>query len=572
MKQQMNARFEAFIKNSKNIQNLFLYINDAVILFDDKNRAIAVNPAFEQITGYSFAEVYGRNYCNFSIRTTPHIAINNIPSTLKENRYWTGEIQFFHKEGFELFSLATITYVEGEQGCYSIAVIRDATKQKIMENEIKSLAYYDTLTKLPNRRSFFLTVEKGLDAIQAKYAAVLYLDLDYFKKVNDYYGHEQGDVLLVAIADRLKDVVLTKGTLSRVGGDEFAVFLPDLKVKQEAISMADSIIDALHPLMQIHGEKIETTASIGISYYPEHGKDAQTLFKNADFAMYYSKQQGRNAYHIYNPKDIAATIQRYQFEKELRAAVKNEEFEVYYQLQMDIQSGKMYGAEALVRWNHPENGVLSPFAFLPLADETGIIVDIDDWVMKKACIQAKKWIMSGLDLIVSVNVSQKQFDQPNFVCKVNEVLQSNELDPRFFCIEITEDIAIKNVEEAIHKIKSLKKLGVQVSLDDFGTGYSSLSKLKTIPIDTLKIDQSFVRGTEELEQNYAIVKLIIAMAKTLNFSVICEGVETTEQLSLIRNEGCHHAQGFYFSKPLTAENCEVLMLKMKQEASSPNVL
>ncbi|WP_179295646.1 EAL domain-containing protein [Bacillus sp. FJAT-45350] len=565
----MKTLFEKFTSDSENVWKLFTFMKDGLIITDYHQRIVAINPAFEKITGYKYKEVYMQNPKVLQSGKTEPKTFHSMWESLSNEGTWTGEIINKRKTGEEFWSYITITYIKKKrkEDCYYIGIMRDITEQKQNEKKISHLAYHDTLTQLPNRALFVKKLRQSLkEASESnKKLALLFLDLDRFKNVNDSLGHQAGDQLLLEVSRRLQQVIGDRGIVSRFGGDEFTILLHPIESEDEVHKCINNIFHSLDLPIEVVGESIYITLSIGASFYPEHGSDIHTLLKNADSAMYRTKDEGRNNFQFYDHDMNEGSLEKFYLEHELHRAIENNEFEVHYQLQVDVQTGMPYGVEGLIRWNHPKKGLISPAQFLPLAEDTGLIVQMDHWVMKTAFAQTKKWHEKGhSDLMISVNISKQQFESYHFIDKVKQTILETRIDPHLVCLEITENMAINNVEQAVNKLTELKEMGIHVSLDDFGTGYSSLSQLKNFPIDTLKIDQSFVRTQSGGGKNDAIVKLIIAMAKSLNFTVTCEGVETEEQLILIRNEGCHHAQGFLFSKPLTHEKCEAMMGQMKE--------
>lgn len=572
----MRTFLEKFARNHENIQMLLNQMNDGLIITNNEKKIIAVNPKFYEITGYKYEEVINQNPRILQSGKTDRAVFEDMWNSLDKEGTWTGELVNRRKNGEDFWSYITITHIKRErpEETYFLGMMRDITERKKAEEKMTYLAYNDTVTQLPNRTYFVKALEERIiESSEKDKLAVLFLDLNRFKNINDSLGHNIGDQLLYQVAQRLTKVVGTKGIVSRFGGDEFTVLLHSFQDKQEAYSLLQQILRCFDLPFECAGHSLFITTSIGISFYPEHGTDIYMLMKNADNAMYQSKGKGRNNFQVFNKKMNEASMEVLIMEQELRQAIEENQFRVFYQLQVDVQTGAAYGVEALIRWEHPVKGMVSPAYFLPIAEESDLIVLMDDWVLQTACEQTKKWHELGFPLMISVNISQKQFECDNFEAKVINILKETGLDPHFLCIEITENIAVVNLEQALKKLNDLKNVGIHVSLDDFGTGYSSLSKLKKFPIDTLKIDQSFVRQTEEdQEENHAIVKLIIAMAKSLNFSVICEGVETEEQLTFIREEGCQHAQGYFFSKPLSALKCEAMMEQMRnaiQSSSEP---
>jgi diguanylate cyclase (GGDEF)-like protein/PAS domain S-box-containing protein len=441
-------------------------------------------------------------------------------------------------------------------------VIRDITERKQAEAQIRALAYHDTLTGLPNRLLFNDRLAMALAQAQRqqKKAAVFFIDLDRFKVINDSLGHGFGDKLLQAVADRIALHIREGDTLARLGGDEFTVLLPGLADATDAARVADKLLEALRNPFELEGRELFVTASIGVSIYPDDGADVDELVKNSDTAMYRAKEQGRDNHQLYTPAMNARALEHLHMENSLRKALAQNELVVYYQPLVDLRSGRIEGVEALVRWRHAELGLVEPSEFIPLAETTGLIVPIGPWVLREACAQVRTWQERGhADLSVSVNLSVRQFHQPHLAELVRSVLVETGLDPRCLELEITESNAMLNAELTTQILTEIKSLGVRISIDDFGIGYSSLSYLKRLPINTLKIDQSFVRDITTDPDDAAIAKAVIAMAHSLKLSVVAEGVETAEQLAFLTTHRCDKMQGFYFSQPLPADECVRLL-------------
>ncbi|GAB6934714.1 hypothetical protein JCM14720_06350 [Calditerricola yamamurae] len=395
--------------------------------------------------------------------------------------------------------------------------------------------------------------------------AVLFLDLDRFKNINDTLGHILGDELLRHVAKRLSSCVPREGVLARIGGDEFAVLLPALTARAEAERVAKDIVDRFTQPIALGERSLYVSISVGISLYPDDGDDCPTLIKNADMAMYCAKEEGGNRYRFFTPGMRLETVQRWQLENGMRQALELGELQLVYQPQVEAQTGRMVGVEALLRWHHPEQGVMSPATFIPLAEETGFIVPIGDWVLRTACAQAKAWQEAGLPPIrVAVNLSARQFQEGRLEATVRRVLAETGLEPQFLELEITEGIMMTNHTQTVEQLHRLKALGVKVAIDDFGIGYSSLGYLKKFPIDTLKIDKSFIRDCTDVPEDAAIVKAVIALAKNLNIPVVAEGVENPRQLAFLCAEGCDVIQGYLYSPPVSAE--EVAELLRQQSA------
>ncbi|MDQ1000474.1 diguanylate cyclase (GGDEF)-like protein [Neobacillus niacini] len=441
------------------------------------------------------------------------------------------------------------------------------TKQlKDKNEEIKYLAYYDALTQLPNRNGlhelFNLKIEESKR--DNKKLATLFLDLDRFKPVNDLFGHTIGDQLLKEVAKRLDGHFESNDSVTRFGGDEFILVLFDTDYSQ-TVKAVERIIEILGQPFTLEGNEIFITPSIGISMYPQDGTDIESLIKSADIALYRAKEKGKNTYEFFTSDMKTAALKRAQLEKDLHYALQRGELELYYQPQVSLKSGKVIGMEALLRWNHPELGSISPDEFIPLAEESNLIIPIGEWVIREACIQNKKWQETIMpNMRVSVNLSAIQFHQHLLVKVIEQILQEIDLDPQFLEIEITESIAMYNADYVISKLKDLKQIGVKISIDDFGTGYSSLSYLKEFTIDTLKIDRSFINDLD----NSGIISTIITMAKYLNLNVIAEGVETVDQILFLKQHLCDEVQGYYFSKPLPAREIEELYSSLNEVAAS----
>jgi diguanylate cyclase (GGDEF)-like protein len=447
----------------------------------------------------------------------------------------------------------------------AVAVVRDITERKRTEDRVFRLAYHDILTGLLNRNSFKEHLAQALAQAQrnGSHVATLFLDLDRFKRINDTFGYKVGDLLLQTVAERIKEGVRKSDksarlvnaqvpdSVSRLGGDEFTILLPEIKRVQDSAKVAKRILDIVARPLVIAGHEIFVTGSIGITVFPMDGEDPDTLLKNADAAMYNAKEQGRNNFQFYSESMNASSFERLSFENALRKALDRQEFLVHYQPQVNINSGKIVGMEALLRWNHPELGLVPPNDFIPLAEESGLIVPIGEWVLYSACKYNKGLQKMGLPPIrVAVNISSLQFKPNTLVEAITQVLKASDLDSHWLEIELTESAIMKNMDESSGILRELKRMGLRVAIDDFGTGYSSLAYLKRFPLDILKIDRSFIRDIPGDRDNEAIAAAIVAMAHSLNLEVIAEGVETEDQLEFLRRHGCDEVQGFLLSRPL----------------------
>ncbi|WP_216626234.1 EAL domain-containing protein [Paenibacillus plantarum] len=446
----------------------------------------------------------------------------------------------------------------------AFAQFRDITERYHTQKQINYLAYHDDLTGLPNRRFFTRHIDELLKhgVEEQSIFAVMFLDLDSFKKINDTLGHNNGDALLKLVAERLKTCCHAPNQLvSRMGGDEFTILMQEMTDHIEAIHVAEVIIKAFEKPFAVDGYEFYITASIGIAFYPQDGRDGEMLMKNADIALYRMKEDGKNSYTIFEPSPNSSGIERLTLENSIRKALRLEEFVLYYQPQIDMLTGRIIGTEALVRWNHPTLGLVPPGKFIPIAEETGLIVPLGEWVLRTACIQNQIWKEKGYaPMSVSVNLSSRQFSKQNLVKTITEILLETNIDPQYLELEITESMTM-NVEVAIEVLGRLKELGIQICIDDFGTGYSNLYYIKLFSIDRLKIDQSFVRDIMTDSNDADIVATIIAMAHNLGIDVIAEGVETKEQLDFLRSQNCHEVQGFYYHPPLPVEQIEQLLMK-----------
>jgi diguanylate cyclase (GGDEF)-like protein len=436
------------------------------------------------------------------------------------------------------------------------------------EATVEHQAHYDLLTNLPNRNTFHdrLTVALAQAGRNRKMLAVLFVDLDRFKTIVDTLGHTIGDQLLRSVAERLGASLEAGDTLARLGGDEFVILLPQINRADRAVRVAQRVLEAIKPPFLFDSHELHVTMSIGITLYPYDGEDADTLLKNADTALYRAKEQGRNNYQLYTPAMNARAFERLALENSLRKALERNEFSLYYQPQVHMLTGAIVGIEAVLRWQHPDLGIVYPSEFISIAEETGLIGPLGEWVIRTACVQNQDWQKMGLPpMTMAVNLSARQFQQQDLVQNVARILKETDLDPRWLEMEITEGIAMQNADYTNVLLRGLKDMGVRVALDDFGTGYSSLSYLKKFPIDTLKIDQSFVRDLIIDPNDAAIANAVIVLAHSLKLKVVAEGVETREQEAFLREHQCDTYQGFLFSNPLPADSFEMLLRKHLQK-------
>lgn len=535
----------------------------AVVITDIQGAIEYINPKFTRITGYTLEEVRGRNPRILQSGNMPPEVYQNLWETISLGEEWHGELENKRKDGSFFWELASISPVRDKTGkiTHFIGVKEDITERKRYEKRLHHMATHDELTGLANRT---LLQERLNQSLQHAYGsnrqvAVLLLDLDRFKVINDSLGHDFGDKLLGAVAKRLSKSVRTGDIIARLGGDEFVVLLPEVDEASTAALVANKLLQCLSAPFVIDGREIIVTASMGICLSSPDSNDETTLIRNADIAMYRAKSAGNN-FAFYSPDMNRQIIETMELESALRLALEREEFCLHYQPIVDLASGRITGCEALIRWQHPSRGMVSPGDFIPLAEETGLIVDIGNWVLIEACRQAKAWQTAGLPpLVVSVNLSARQFRKDDLAQSVQLVLEQTGLDASLLDLELTESMIMDDSIGAVRTMQDLKKLGVVLSLDDFGTGYSSLNYLRRFPVDTLKIDRSFVGDVASDPSCASVTTSIIAIAHNLKLKTVAEGVENREQLAFLAGCGCDSYQGFVFSKPLSAQQFAALI-------------
>lgn len=431
------------------------------------------------------------------------------------------------------------------------------------ENKIRHLAYHDTLTGLPNRMLFIDRINQAISRAQREQDqfALMFIDIDHFKVINDSMGHDAGDQLLNIVSDRLKNILRKTDTVARLGGDEFTVIIEDLDEPEWVVSVANNVLKLLDQPAEIDGQEVHIGGSIGIAMYPQDGENVGALLKNADTAMYKAKEMGRQTFQFYASEMSLKAMQRLELENQLRHALKAEEFTVYYQPKIDLSNEQCTGVEALVRWQHPERGIVLPDEFIPLAEETGLIIQLDEWVMRTACSQFKKWQSSGSTLMnLSVNISARHFHDGGLVERCKKILKGTLIEAGNLEIELTESALVENYSIAQNVLNEIHEMGVGIALDDFGKGYASMSYLKEFPFDTVKIDRSFVHDIPDNPENTAIVKAIIQLANALKLKFVAEGVETEQQKKYLIEQECSYGQGYLWSEPVSAEVFEKLIL------------
>tara|TARA_R110001606_G_scaffold395664_2_gene568502 strand:- start:115783 stop:117972 length:2190 start_codon:yes stop_codon:yes gene_type:complete len=566
------ANKELVIANKKlSIAAIIFESQEGMIVTDANTVILRVNNAFTKITGYSREEVIGQTPKLLSSGRQDKMFYEKMWDSINTTGAWDGEISNRRKNGEVYPEHLTITAVKDANGIVTnyVATLTDITMKKKASDKIMSLAFYDPLTALPNRRLLIdrLGLALAASARSLQCGALLFLDLDHFKTINDTLGHGAGDLLLQQVASRLTEVLREGDTVARIGGDEFIVLLVGLsdqgiEAAAQTKDVAKKIIFALNQPYQFGENEHLSTPSIGATVFLGHKLTTEELLKQADIAMYQAKDAGRNTLRFFDPAMQEAITVRANIENELRKAIKYHQFQLYYQIQVD-HAGRALGAEALIRWQHPERGQIPPFDFIPLAEQTELILPIGQWVLDTACAQLKTWQQNPLtqDLVLAVNISAKQFHQEDFVKQVKATVQRHEINPTRLKLELTESMLVKNINDIISKMNVLSKIGIYFSLDDFGTGYSSLQYLKKLPLNQLKIDQSFVRDLATDANDRAIVRTIITMAKNLDINVIAEGVETKEQRQYLFDNGCTHYQGYLFSKPVPVDMFEALLKK-----------
>ncbi|MGA4718399.1 EAL domain-containing protein [Fictibacillus nanhaiensis] len=561
----IDRRFEyQSLLSERKFRSVIESANDSIILSDRTGTIISWNKAAERIFGFNEKEALGKNLQiiipdKFKVahqQGMERYLLAGEPKVIGN----TVELEGLRKDGSEFPIELSLAAWQEEGTVYFSSIIRDITERKRNEKKINQMVYRDPLTGLPNRLLLNDRLSQALElADETKQTiGIMFIDLDRFKYINDTLGHAVGDQLLIEISKRIQACVGKNDTVCRQGGDEFIVLIPNTTA-DEVSKIAQQIIDLFSSSVMVNEQELFVTPSIGIAMYPGDGRDIETLIKNADTAMYRVKEQGKNNFQFYTPEMNEAVTKKMMLEIGLRKALERDEFKIVYQPQIDVETGGIIGVEALLRWHHPEWGTISPAEFIPIAEETGLILQIGEWVLHGACRQNKAWQDAGYaPLRMAVNISSRQFQQSDLVERVSRILRETALAPQYLELELTESI-IQDSKYAVAKMQVLKEMGIHLSIDDFGTGYSSLSYLKTFPIHTLKIDQSFTRNIYADPKDASLVETIIAMAHNLDLKVIAEGVETEEQLQFLQQKQCNEAQGYYFSRPISAEELAVIL-------------
>jgi diguanylate cyclase (GGDEF)-like protein/PAS domain S-box-containing protein len=538
---------------------------EGILITDAKTNVISVNPALCSITGYSADEFIGSTPNIIKSERHSHAFFRQLWDILNKTGQWRGEIWNRRKNG-EIFptwvNISAVPNSSTGSTSHYVAVFTEITELKLSEERLNYLAHHDPLTGLPNRLLFNDRLEQAvLQAQRNKHMiAVMFLDLDRFKTINDTLGHLVGDELLVAVAERLRRCAREIDTIARLGGDEFAVIITQILQEEDVDHVAKKIIQTLSSVYSVGGYEVFITASIGINLYPGIDSDRGKLLENADVAMYHAKQFGRNNFKFYRADMNAVAFERLMLETNLRRALEREEFRLYYQPQIDMQSGSVNGVEALIRWQHPDLGLVSPLEFIPLLEETGLIIPVGEWVIRTACKQTREWLDAGFSpLTMAVNLSARQFRQPNLVEMIEQNLLEFNLPPALLELELTESVMMDNMEETVVILQKLKLLGLKIAIDDFGTGVSSLGYLKHFPIDTLKISHDFVLNLPMDSADASIASAVISLARDMQLSSVAEGVENQGQMDFLRGQDCERLQGFLFSRPIPQDQMTALL-------------
>ena len=569
---------EALFVEKERAQVTLNCIGEAVVCTDISGNITFLNLVAERMTGWSWQEAASRPMAEvFRIMDSATLEICPDPMEMAVGENPTVHLPsncvLIRRDGFEIPIEDSVAPIHDREGKATGAVIvfRDVSTARAMAAEMTYSAQHDFLTGLPNRMLLNDRVSQAivLAPRHSNKVAVLFLDLDGFKHINDSLGHPIGDKLLQSIAKRLVDCVRTSDTVSRQGGDEFVLLLSEVHRSEDAAISALRILQAVAEAHSIDQHDLHVTASIGVSVYPDDGQDAETLIKNADTAMYQAKENGRQSYQFFKPAMNVRAVERQSIEENLRRALERQEFALHYQPKINLRTGEISGAEALLRWMHPVRGPVSPAQFIPVAEDCGLILPIGQWVLREACKQARAWADAGLPLpTMAVNISSMEFREDKFIESVFTTLSETGLDPKSLELELTESVLMKRAESAASVLKTLRSRGAQIAVDDFGTGYSSLSYLRKFPINALKIDQSFVRQITSTPDDTTIVTAVISMGRSLKLRVVAEGVETQEELTFLRARLCDEAQGYYFSRPVRPEQFAKLLKSGIPEAAA----
>jgi diguanylate cyclase (GGDEF)-like protein/PAS domain S-box-containing protein len=569
------VRAQAVLRNRESMFRL-VFENAAIgmTLANTEQKLMRSNRAFASMLGYTDAELRGRKVADV-LHPDDSAERLRLYQSLEADEidHFQADLRYLRKDGTLMWGRLTASRVpqEGDMPQLNIGMIEDITERKRAEARIEYLATHDALTGLPNHNLMHDRLTQAMAHVRrtGTLLAILYLDLDRFKVINDGFGHSAGDAVIRAVAERLKSFVRDGDTVARQSGDEFLVLLTDLRKPADVYIVAQKVLAAFAAPLALQGRDIHIAASIGISVYPQDGQTTAALIENADAAMYRAKKLGGNSYQFFTSEMSEKTKRRVELETQLRLAIAHNQLHLVYQPKVEVVSGRIIGCEALLRWTHPELGAIAPAQFIPIAEESGQIVPIGNWVLRTAAAQNKTWLDAGLaPIVVSVNISARQFQQQDVSAWVFATLQDTGLAPERLELELTESLIAQDVEQAIHAINQLKSAGVKLSIDDFGTGYSNLGNLKRFQVDTLKIDQSFIRDVLTDADDASIALAVISLAHSLRMRVLAEGVETAEQYEFLRLHGCDEIQGYYFSKPVPAAEMAAMLQAGKQLAAA----
>ncbi len=534
---------------------------------------IYVNPAFERMTGYDKQEVLGRNCRFLQAGDNDQPGIQDIREAIDQQREGYAVLRNYRSDGSVFWNELYVSPVRDEEGAVThfVGVQTDVTERKLFQAELAFQAGHDSLTRLPNRDTLLDRLEQAIAMARRQHGmlAVLFIDLDNFKVFNDSQGHLLGDRMLQIIADRLRAALRETDTIARFGGDEFVMLCPGLRHEEDALQIAETVVAAVSEPMDMEERSLVITCSIGISVYPKDGEDVVELIKHADLAMYRAKEGGRNSCEFFTRSLNARAARRLTLNNDLRQALGRNEFRLVYQPQVSVPDGRVIGVEALLRWKHPELGEISPGSFIPIAEETGQIIAIGEWVLRTACGQMKSWLDEGVPRMrVAVNISARQFMAPGFADELQSILETTGLPADLLELELTETLIMEHADHVLHTLARIRALGATLSIDDFGTGYSNLNYLKRLPIDRLKIDRSFIADITSDEDGAAIVQATIALARSLRLQVIAEGVESQEQLDTLHSMGCEEVQGYFYSRPQSPRRIPDTIANMNPDRGS----